>query len=76
MAVVIPPRQQERREVLSLEEVADLLGVGVSLVRENIASIPHKRLGRRLLFGRQAVLAWVNDPDDAMEEKEVDHDEI
>jgi excisionase family DNA binding protein len=51
-------------EVLSAEDVAELLGIDVKTVYDhaNRNRIPHRRLGRRILFGRRAILAWLNGP--------------
>jgi excisionase family DNA binding protein len=55
----------DRREVLNTKQVAELLGVHTSTVYEaaNLGRIPHRRLGRLLLFERSAVLAWVRGED-------------
>lgn len=47
--------------VMSVEEVADFLGVGRNLVYEACGrmEIPHRRVGRRLLFLRSALVAWL-----------------
>lgn len=49
------------KEVLQVNEVAELLGVHPRTVydKANAGEIPHRRLGRRLLFSRRAILAWV-----------------
>lgn len=48
-------------EVLNVEQVADLLGLGRNTVYEaaNRGEIPHRRVGRRLIFSRTAVLEWL-----------------
>jgi excisionase family DNA binding protein len=48
-------------EVLNVEEVADLLGLGRNSVYEaaNRGEIPHRRVGRRLIFSRTAVMEWL-----------------
>jgi excisionase family DNA binding protein len=45
----------------SADELAELLGVNRKTVYEAAArgEIPHRRLGRRLIFERGAVLAWL-----------------
>lgn len=50
------------REILNADEVASLLGVGRNSVYEAASrgEIPHRRLGKRLLFSRAAVLEWVS----------------
>ena len=48
-------------EPLKADEVAKWLRVGrksiYNAVREN--RIPYRRLGRRILFSRQAIMAWL-----------------
>lgn len=48
-------------EVLNVEQVADLLGLGRNTVYEAASrgEIPHRRIGRRLIFSRVAVMQWV-----------------
>lgn len=48
-------------DVLNVDQVADLLGLGRNTVYEaaNRGEIPHRRVGRRLLFSRTAVLEWL-----------------
>lgn len=48
-------------DVLNVEQVADLLGLGRNTVYDaaNRGEIPHRRIGRRLLFSRTAVLEWL-----------------
>ena len=50
-------------EVLSAEEVAVFLGVDRKTVYDyaNRGQIPHRRLGRRLLFSRSALVVWLAD---------------
>jgi len=47
---------------LTADQVAALLGVDRQTVYDYAGrgEIPHRRLGRRILFGRQAILAWLN----------------
>ena len=51
----------ELAEVLNVEQVADLLGLGRNTVYEaaNRGEIPHRRIGRRLIFSRSAVMEWL-----------------
>jgi excisionase family DNA binding protein len=46
---------------LSTDEAAALLGVSKWLLLQetNRGHIPHKRLGRRLLYSRQRLLEWL-----------------
>ncbi|MBA3397146.1 MAG: helix-turn-helix domain-containing protein [Deltaproteobacteria bacterium] len=50
------------RETLTVEEVAELLDVGRNTVYEAAGrgEIPHRRLGRRLIFSRVAVMEWLH----------------
>ncbi len=49
-------------EVLNAAQVAQLLGVDRKTIYEaaRLGEIPHQRLGRRLLFSRTAILAWLD----------------
>ena len=51
-------------EILSVSDVARLLGVDVKTVYDHASRghIPHQRMGRRILFGRRAILDWLNKP--------------
>ena len=48
-------------EVLSVEQVAELLGLGRNTVYDAAGrgEIPHRRVGRRLIFSRSAVMEWL-----------------
>lgn len=48
-------------EVLNVDQVAELLGLARNTVYDaaNRGLIPHRRVGRRLIFSRTAVLDWV-----------------
>lgn len=48
-------------EVLSADEVAALLRVDRKTVYDYAGRgvIPHRRLGKRLLFSREAIMAWL-----------------
>lgn len=50
-------------EVLNVAEVAKLLRVGTNTVYEAAGrgEIPHRRVGRRLIFSRAAVMKWLED---------------
>lgn len=56
-------------EVLNVDEVAELLRVGRNTVYEaaNRGEIPHRRVGRRLIFSRSAVMEWLNGKEPANE---------
>lgn len=51
-------------ELLTVDEVAALLGIDRKTVYDHASRgrIPHRRLGRRILFGRRAILDWLNQP--------------
>lgn len=51
-------------EVLSVDQVAELLGIDRKTVYDhaNRGRIPCRRLGRRILFGRRAIIDWLNKP--------------
>ena len=55
---------QNKLEVLTSDEVATLLGVNRKTIYEAARrnEIPHRRLGRRLIFERGAVLDWLRQP--------------
>jgi excisionase family DNA binding protein len=61
--VIEPETTAERadRELLTAEEVAALLGIGVDWVWEQARKrqIPHIRLGRYRRFRRQAIQEWL-----------------
>lgn len=48
-------------EVLNVNQVAELLGLGRNTVYEAASrgEIPHRRVGRRLIFSRAAVMEWL-----------------
>lgn len=52
----------EPREVLSVEEAADFLGLSRNTVYTyaNGGTIPCQRVGRRLLFSRTALVRWLS----------------
>jgi excisionase family DNA binding protein len=49
------------KEVLSADEVAEWFGVDRKSVYNAISrgDIPHQRLGRRVLFHRNALVSWL-----------------
>ena len=49
-------------DVLTVHQAAKLLGLGVHTVYEAAGrlEIPHRRIGRRILFSREAILAWLH----------------
>ncbi|MGH9885556.1 MAG: helix-turn-helix domain-containing protein [bacterium] len=48
-------------EVLTVEEAAKLLRVNRNTVYEAVArrALPHRRLGRRIVFSKAALLEWL-----------------
>ncbi len=48
-------------DVLNVDQVAELLGLGRNTVYDavNRNEIPHRRVGRRLIFSRAAVMQWL-----------------
>jgi excisionase family DNA binding protein len=57
------PIAADAGEVLNAEEVAVFLRVDRKTVYDyaNRGAIPHRRLGKRLLFSRSALVAWLAD---------------
>lgn len=55
------PNRAAESEVMTAAEVADFLGVDLSTVYDyaNRNVLPHQRLGRRKLFSRSALVAWL-----------------
>jgi excisionase family DNA binding protein len=51
----------ERRDVLTIEEAAELLGVSVKTFNKVLHSedIPGRKIGREWKFSRQALIAWI-----------------
>lgn len=51
-----------RKEVLNLEEVALLLCVSTSTIKKMVEEedFPFRKVGDRWIFGRRAVVAWIN----------------
>lgn len=48
-------------DVLTVHQAAKLLGLGLHTVYEATGrgEIPHRRVGRRILYSRAAILAWL-----------------
>ena len=53
--------EEETIQILTADQVADLLGVNRKTIYEAASrgDIPHRRLGRRLIFERGVVLRWL-----------------
>jgi excisionase family DNA binding protein len=56
-----PPDTLSLGEVLTADEAAALLGVSrwTLYSAANRHEVPHRRLGRRMLFSRRALLLWL-----------------
>jgi len=56
-----PPADRGVREVITADEVAEFLGLDRKTVYEAAwrAELPHRRIGRRLLFSRAALVDWL-----------------
>ena len=54
-------------EILEAEQVADLLKIKVRALYVHVERnrIPHRRLGRRIIFSRAAIEAWLAGKDAA-----------
>jgi excisionase family DNA binding protein len=50
------------REVLSADEAAEFLGVSKWALYDACAraEIPHRRIGRRIVFSRRALMVWLS----------------
>jgi excisionase family DNA binding protein len=57
-----PIAVETTRDVMTADEVAEFLGVDRNTVYDFASRgvIPHQRLGKRLLFRRGAVVAWLD----------------
>ena len=66
MTAAIHEDLAEDRPVLCVDEAAELLGVSRWLLLQEIkrGHIPHKRIGRRLVFSRQRLLEWMHSDED------------
>ena len=58
---ILHARSVHAREVMTAEQVAEFLGVNQKTVYDgaNRGHLPHQRLGKRLLFSRSALMAWL-----------------
>lgn len=61
---MLPPSDgiaTELREVMAAEAVAEFLGVDRNTVygAASRGELPHRRIGRRLLFSRSQIVAWL-----------------
>jgi excisionase family DNA binding protein len=65
MSAAIQEDLVDDKPVLCVEEAAELLGVSRWLLLQEIkrGHIPHKRIGRRLVFSRQRLLEWMEADD-------------
>jgi excisionase family DNA binding protein len=52
----------QQKMVFTVKEMAQLLNIGISkaydLVRQN--AVPNKKIGKRILIPREALLVWLN----------------
>jgi excisionase family DNA binding protein len=58
------PATRPVRDVMTVYEVAELLGVApVTIYRHaSRGAIPHRRLGTKILFSREAIMVWLAGP--------------
>lgn len=65
MSAAIQEDLVDDKPVLCVEEAAELLGVSRWLLLQEIkrGHVPHKRIGRRLVFSRQRLLEWMEADD-------------
>lgn len=56
--------EEDELDILNATQVAELLGVDRKTVYEAARrnELPHRRLGRRLIFERGAIVAWLRRP--------------
>lgn len=56
-----PPIPDEGDDVLTTEEVAELLKLGRNLVYEAVGrgEIPHRRIGKQIRFSRRGIMRWL-----------------
>jgi len=56
-----PASDESDKEVMTADEVAEFLGVDRNTVYDYAGRgvIPHQRLGKRILFGRSALVSWL-----------------
>lgn len=54
-------QNQHDRPALNTDEAAALLGISTWLLLQEIkrGAIPHRRVGRRIVFSRQRLLEWL-----------------
>jgi excisionase family DNA binding protein len=60
----VPIELDDALEILTADEVAGLLGLDRKTVYDAArrGQIPHRRVGRRLLFERQTIVDWLRNP--------------
>jgi len=61
--VSVEPAAQPASDVMTADQVAEFLGVDRTTVYDFAARgvIPHQRLGKRLLFRRGGIVAWLDE---------------
>lgn len=59
---VTDAERSQRSDVMTADEVAEYLGVDRNTVYEYAARgvIPHRRLGKRVIFRRGSIIAWLD----------------
>ena len=57
----VAPSRESEPEIMRAEQLARFLGVNRKTIYEYAARgvIPHQRLGRRMVFARSEVVAWL-----------------
>jgi len=60
-ATLVAPASIDEPECMCAEQLATFLGVNIKTVYDYAARgvIPHRRLGRRLIFSRSQVVSWL-----------------
>jgi excisionase family DNA binding protein len=55
--------EESESVALTADEVADMLGVSRNTVYDAAGrgELPCRRIGRRIIFGRAAIMAWLNE---------------
>lgn len=58
---MMQPQETEEPMTMTADEVAAALGLSRNGVYEaaNRGEIPHRRVGRRMIFSRRAIMAWL-----------------
>lgn len=51
--------KSENSDVINAEDVASMLGLDIKTVYERLRDLPHRRIGRRIVFARSAIQEWL-----------------